>query len=146
MCYTGDIFHSLKCDCKEELENALILIQEKGGMLIYPEEEGRGIGILNKINVYRHQHRGLDTVDAQYAEDFPNDLRDYSYLRDIFRHYGLKNIKLITNNPKKSEACFKAGVHVSEIVKLPVSVNKHNRNYLQTKMDKNGHDFKSELG
>lgn len=93
MCYTGDIFASKRCDCREELENALRVINKNGGMLIYPEEEGRGIGILQKIKIYNSQQiGGFDTFDAQYENHFPNDLRDYDYLRDIFLYYKIKTI------------------------------------------------------
>ena len=107
MCYTGDIFHSLNCDCREELENALRLIQREGGMLIYPEEEGRGIGVLNKIKIYELQNNGADTVEAQHLADFPNDLRTFDYLKDVFDHYAITKIKLITNNPQKKNLFLK---------------------------------------
>ncbi|MFA6919011.1 MAG: GTP cyclohydrolase II RibA [Patescibacteria group bacterium] len=146
MCYTGDIFHSLKCDCREELQNALKMINEQGGMLIYPEEEGRGIGILNKIKIYQFQDEGADTVDAQHLGYFPNDLRTYDYLKDVFFRYRLTVIRLITNNSDKAMACYDAGVSVSEIVKLPSTVTDQNRSYLETKMRKSGHNFKPEFG
>lgn len=146
MCYTGDIFASKRCDCREELENALRAIKEKGGLLIYPEEEGRGIGILQKINIYNSQQiDGLDTFDAQYANHFPNDLRDYDYLRDIFRHYKIKTIDLITNNPEKVIAADMSGVRVRKTIKLPSTVNEYNKDYLQTKMRRSGHNFAMEF-
>lgn len=145
MCYTGDIFHSQKCDCREELQNAMKMINEKGGMIIYPEEEGRGVGILNKIKIYQHQERGADTVEAQYLCNFPNDLRDYDYLKDVFRYYGITEIRLITNNPDKTIACYDAGVVVVETIKLTSTLNKHNKRYLETKMRKNGHNFRLEF-
>ena len=145
MCYTGDIFHSLKCNCREELENALRLIQEKGGMLVYPEEGGRGVGVLNKIRIYRRQEQGADTVEANHLEKFPNDLRTYDYLKDIFFHFQMTQIRLITSNPEKVMACYNAGVSVLEEVKLPSTINEYNRNYLKTKMEKNNHNFKYEF-
>ena len=145
MCYTGDIFHSLKCDCREELQNALKMINEQGGMLIYPEEEGRGIGILNKIKIYQFQDEGADTVEAQHLGHFPNDLRTYDYLKDVFFHFRLTVIRLITNNPDKAMACYDAGVSVSEIIKLSSTVTDHNRNYLEIKMRKSGHNFEPEF-
>ena len=146
MCYTGDIFTSKRCDCREELENALRLINERGGILIYPEEEGRGIGILQKIKIYNSQQiDGFDTLDAQYVNHFPNDLRNYDYLRDIFRHYNIGTIDLITNNPEKVVAAEMSGVKVRKTVKLPSTVNDHNKNYLQTKMKKSGHNFTMEF-
>jgi len=142
MCYTGDIFHSLKCDCREEFANALKMIQSNTGILIYPEEEGRGIGVLNKISVYQHQFQGLDTVEAQYADHFPNDLRTYDYLKDIFRHYDVSTVKLISNNPDKSDACFEAGVYVEENIFLPSTVTPHNEQYLKTKNEKSRHTIR----
>ena len=146
MCYTGDIFTSKRCDCREELENALRLINERGGILIYPEEEGRGIGILQKIKIYNSQQiDGFDTFDAQYVNHFPNDLRNYDYLRDIFRHYNIGTIDLITNNPEKVVATEISGVKVRKTLKLPSTVNDYNRDYLQTKMRKSGHNFTMEF-
>lgn len=146
MCYTGDIFASKRCDCREELENALRLINERGGILIYPEEEGRGIGILQKIKIYNSQQiDGFDTFDAQYVNHFPNDLRNYDYLRDIFRHYNIGTIDLITNNPEKVVATEISGVKVRKTLKLPSTVNDYNRDYLQTKMRKSGHNFTMEF-
>lgn len=146
MCYTGDIFHSLRCDCREELENALRYIQENGGIFIYALEEGRGIGVLNKITVYNSQHAGYDTVDAQYINGHPNDLRDYDYLKDILEHYAITSAKLITNNPMKALSIEMAGVQLVDCIKLRSKVNNYNRNYLLTKMKKNKHNFVEELG
>ncbi|NJK71498.1 GTP cyclohydrolase II RibA [Candidatus Gracilibacteria bacterium] len=146
ICYTGDIFHSLKCDCREELDNALRLIQREGGILLYPEEEGRGIGILNKIKIYEFQNNGADTVEAQHLGNFPNDLRNYDYLKDVFDYFKLTNIRLITNNPLKTKACFESGVNVTKVIKLPSTINKYNKGYLETKMRKNGHNFQFEFG
>lgn len=146
MCYTGDIFSSKRCDCREELENALRLIAERGGILIYPEEEGRGIGILQKIKIYNSQQvDGFDTFDAQYVNHFPNDLRNYDYLRDVLRHYSIDTIDLITNNPEKVVAAEMSGVKVRKTVKLPSTINDYNKNYLQTKMKKSGHNFAVEF-
>ncbi len=146
MCYTGDIFASRRCDCREELENALRMINKRGGMLIYPEEEGRGIGVLQKIRIYNSQQiDGFDTFDAQYVNHFPNDLRDYDYLRDIFRHYKISNIDLITNNPEKVVAVEMSGVRVRKVIKLPSTVTKYNRGYLHTKMERSGHNFEVEF-
>lgn len=146
MCYTGDIFSSKRCDCREELENALRLIAKRGGILIYPEEEGRGIGILQKIKIYNSQQiDGFDTFDAQYINHFPNDLRNYDYLRDVFRHYNIDTIDLITNNPEKVVAAEMSGVKVRKTVRLPSTVNDYNKDYLQTKMKKSGHNFTVEF-
>ncbi len=146
MCHTGDIFGSLKCDCGDELKNALELIASKAdGILIYTPEEGRDIGVLNKIRVYKSQSEGYDTVEAQYMNHHPNDLRNYDYIKDIFNHFSTKRIKLITNNPEKKFRFEIAGVEVTEVVKLRSSVNPHNEQYLRTKMHKNGHDFSLEF-
>lgn len=146
MCYTGDIFSSKRCDCREELENALRLISGRGGMLIYPEEEGRGIGVLQKIKIYNSQQvDGFDTFDAQYVNHFPNDLRNYDYLRDIFRYYNVDTIDLITNNPEKVVAAEMSGIKVRKTVKLLSTVNDYNKGYLQTKMKKSGHNFTAEF-
>lgn len=146
MCYTGDIFHSKRCDCREELEKALELINHHGGILIYPEEEGRGIGILNKLAIYNSQQvDGYDTYDAQYVNSFPNDLRSYNYLKDIFSHFDIKQLHLITNNPAKELAIEKSGVGLLETVKIESTVNEYNRDYLMTKMNKSGHNFNQEF-
>ena len=146
MCHTGDIFGSLKCDCGDELQNALKLIAEsKDGMLIYTPEEGRDIGVLNKIRVYKSQSEGYDTVDAQYMNRHPNDLRSYDYIKDIFEYFDIRKVRLISNNPEKKLQFETAGVEVSEVVKLVSRVNSHNENYLRTKMKKNGHDFSLEF-
>lgn len=145
MCYTGDIFHSKRCDCREELEKALKIIAKKGGLLVYPEEEGRGIGILNKITIYNSQHSGYDTVDAQYINNFPNDLRDYDYMRDVFDFYHIKRLHLITNNPLKEFAIEIAGKELLGTVKIESTVTDYNRDYLMTKMNKNNHNFMQEF-
>lgn len=146
MCHTGDIFGSLKCDCGDELQNALEFIaKSKDGMLIYTPEEGRDIGVLNKIKVYKSQIEGYDTVDAQYVNHYPNDLRNYDYIKDIFEHFNLRKTRLISNNPEKKLQFEIAGVEVAEVVKLASSVNPHNEHYLRTKMTKNGHDFSLEF-
>lgn len=113
--------------------------------MIYPEEEGRGIGILNKITIYNSQHAGHDTVDAQYINNFPNDLRNYDYLKDIFDVYNVDKIRLITNNPQKEIAVEIAGRELLETVKIESTVNEYNRSYLMTKMTKNDHNFSKEF-
>lgn len=139
MCYTGDIFNPIKCDCREQLTEATKLIAKKGGMLIYPEEEGRGVGILHKLKIYDNQHNGMDTVDANYAENFPNDIRTYDYLQDIFNHYDIFRANIITNNPKKIKAFFNNGIFVNKTIQIASTVNSHNEFYLRTKMAKNNH-------
>lgn len=146
MCHTGDIFSSLKCDCGSELKSAIELIAKtKDGILIYTPEEGRDIGVLNKINVYKSQSEGYDTVDAQYINYHPNDLRNYDYIKDILKHYRISKVKLITNNPEKVFQFELSGLVVKNVIKLASPVNPHNRSYLQTKMLKNGHDFSIEF-
>ncbi|MNR23652.1 Riboflavin biosynthesis protein RibBA [compost metagenome] len=145
MCHTGDIFRSLKCDCGDELENALNFISKHRGIFIYTPEEGRDIGVLNKISVYKSQSEGLDTVEAQYANRHPNELRTYDYIKDILEHFSVSSIKLISNNPEKRLHVELAGIVVADVIKLPSKVNPHNEHYLKTKMVKNGHDFKLEF-
>ncbi|WP_066388213.1 GTP cyclohydrolase II [Helicobacter himalayensis] len=138
-CLTGDVFGSLKCDCGNELEYAMkeIAKSESGGMLIYLRQEGRGIGLFNKVNAYALQDKGLDTVDANIELGFPSDLRDYEIVGAIFKHFGIREIILLTNNPLKIESIQKY-VKVSR-TSIIVGCNQHNKEYLQIKKDKMGH-------
>lgn len=136
-CLTGDVFGSLKCDCGDELKTSMQRVSKSGGMIIYLRQEGRGIGLLNKINAYALQDRGMDTVEANLALGFRDDERSYEILDHIFKYFNLTSIKLITNNPKKIE-------DVSELIKVQresiiVESNCYNKNYLKTKKDKLGH-------
>ncbi|WP_104750982.1 GTP cyclohydrolase II [Helicobacter salomonis] len=138
-CLTGDAFGSQKCDCGEELEMALQRIQAhpQGGMLIYLRQEGRGIGLFNKINAYALQDQGYDTIEANRAIGFKDDERDYDIVKDIMEHYGIQHIHLLTNNPQKVQA-LSAFVRV-ERHSIIVQSNCHNRQYLETKKNRMGH-------
>lgn len=138
-CLTGDVFGSQKCDCGGELEIAMHRIgtHEQGGMLIYLRQEGRGIGLFNKINAYALQDQGYDTIEANRAIGFKDDERDYRIVGDILGHYGIKKIQLLTNNPQKIEA-LAAYVKV-ERSSIIVKSNCHNKGYLETKKIRMGH-------
>jgi 3,4-dihydroxy 2-butanone 4-phosphate synthase/GTP cyclohydrolase II len=139
-CLTGDVFGSLRCDCGEQIEMALNTIAEEGkGVLLYMRQEGRGIGLHNKIAAYALQDKGLDTVEANETLGFPADLRDYGIGAQILVDLGLKNIKLLTNNPKKVVGLEGYGLHVVETVPLRVDPNPVNLRYLKTKQKKLGH-------
>jgi GTP cyclohydrolase II len=139
-CLTGDVLGSLRCDCGEQLTEALALIAtEPSGVLLYLPQEGRGIGIANKIRAYALQDRGLDTVDANLALGLPVDRREYASAAAILRELGLRQVRLLTNNPLKSAALEKYGVQVVERVPLSVPPNAVNREYLRTKADRMGH-------
>jgi len=139
-CLTGDVFHSLRCDCRAQLEIALEAIAaEERGLLIYEHQEGRGIGLLNKLRAYELQDRGADTVEANHRLGFDSDLRDYSLPAAILRHFGLAAVRLMSNNPDKVEAVEKAGVRVSHRVPVLAAVVDTRQAYLQTKRDKMGH-------
>jgi 3,4-dihydroxy 2-butanone 4-phosphate synthase / GTP cyclohydrolase II len=139
-CLTGDVFHSLRCDCGEQLEAALGMIEEEGlGVLLYLSQEGRGIGLLNKLRAYRLQEDGLDTVDANLSLGLPADLRDYGIGAQILVDLGVKNLKLLTNNPKKIVGLEGYGLHISERVSIEIPATETNRKYLSTKRDKLGH-------
>ncbi|WP_027327551.1 GTP cyclohydrolase II [Helicobacter pametensis] len=136
-CLTGDVLHSLKCDCGGELEIALRLIQERGGMILYLRQEGRGIGLFNKINAYALQDQGMDTVEANEALGLPKDGRDYKIVEVIFKHFNLTEITLLTNNPLKLKF-LKSFVSVDREEILAPS-NCHNQKYLEIKKIKMGH-------
>lgn len=136
-CLTGDALQSLKCDCGGELEMALKKIAKEQGMVIYLRQEGRGIGLFNKVNAYALQDKGLDTVEANLELGFKEDERDYSVVKFIFEFYALKQIRLLTNNPKKIEI-FKQMVEV-EREPIIIQCNRHNAHYLEVKKEKMGH-------
>jgi GTP cyclohydrolase II len=139
-CLTGDVFHSLRCDCSMQLELALNLIAEEGrGILIYEHQEGRGIGLLNKLRAYELQDEGYDTVEANEKLGFEADLRDYRMPGDILRHFGVKNVRLLSNNPDKIAALEDAGITVSERIPCIVAAHESTKGYLQTKKHKMGH-------
>ena len=136
-CLTGDALGSLKCDCGEQLQYALKQINQKGGMLIYLRQEGRGIGLFNKVNAYYLQDNGLDTVEANHQLGFEADMRDFSIVEKILKHFNIKKIRLLTNNPKKIFS-FK-DIEVIERIPIKMKPNPFNENYLKTKKEKMGH-------
>jgi len=142
-CLTGDVFGSLRCDCGEQLERALRLIEAEGrGVLLYMRQEGRGIGLLNKIKAYKLQEEGKDTVEANEALGFPPDLRDYGIGAQILADLGIRELRLLTNNPRKIAGLEGYGLKVVERVPLEVKPNGINRRYLQVKKEKLGHWLK----
>jgi GTP cyclohydrolase II len=143
-CLTGDGLFSLRCDCGFQLEQALQSIANEGrGVLMYLRQEGRGIGLLNKIRAYHLQDQGADTVEANERLGFAADLRDYSICGPMLEHLGIRSLRLMTNNPRKVKALELAGVEVVERIPLEVGRNPHNDSYLTTKASKLGHWLKS---
>ncbi len=139
-CLTGDVFHSLRCDCRAQLEIALKSIAEEGrGLLIYEHQEGRGIGLLNKLRAYELQDQGADTVEANERLGFDPDLRSYALPGAILQYFGLKAVRLLSNNPEKVDAVENAGVRVTERVPCLAEVVDTREAYLRTKRDRMGH-------
>ena len=139
-CLTGDVFHSLRCDCRAQLELALNMIAKEGrGLLIYEHQEGRGIGLLNKLRAYELQDHGADTVEANERLGFDSDLRHYEIPGAVLQYFGLHAIRLMSNNPEKVEAMENAGVKVVERVPCLADVLETREVYLRTKREKMGH-------
>lgn len=136
-CLTGDAIGSLKCDCRDQLEASLATIEEKGGMVIYLRQEGRDIGLLNKVNAYALQDQGLDTIEANHQLGFLADQRTYEIVETILEHFGVSKIKLLTNNPKKMEGL--KGIEILERLPIVITPNEHNENYLKVKKEQMGH-------
>jgi 3,4-dihydroxy 2-butanone 4-phosphate synthase/GTP cyclohydrolase II len=141
-CFTGDILGSLRCDCGEQLQKAMKMVQAEGkGAILYMNQEGRGIGLLNKLKAYRLQEQGMDTVEANLHLGFKMDQRDYGLGAQILRHLGITKLRLMTNNPKKRVGLIGYGLEIVENVPVKVEPNQHNEKYLQTKRDKLGHEI-----
>ncbi|MDD5022542.1 MAG: GTP cyclohydrolase II [Candidatus ainarchaeum sp.] len=139
-CLTSEIFQSLRCDCKKQLDKSLELISKEGGLLIYlRNQEGRGIGLNNKIKAYELQDGGLDTVDANHQLGFASDLRSYKEVKKILDFFNIKKIRLLTNNPDKMDQLSTNGVIITERIPLIIPPSEHSKNYLTTKKDKLGH-------
>lgn len=141
-CFTGDILGSLRCDCGEQLHKAMQMVEAEGkGAILYMNQEGRGIGLLNKLKAYRLQEEGMDTVEANLHLGFQMDQRDYGIGAQMLRHLGITRLRLMSNNPKKRVGLIGYGLEVVENVPISVKANPHNEKYLQTKKDKLGHDL-----
>ena len=141
-CLTGDAFHSLKCDCGEQLAAALTNIEKEGkGILLYLRQEGRGIGLINKIKAYKLQEQGMDTEEANLALGFPSDMRDYGIGAQILSELNVRKVRLMTNNPKKIVGLKGHGIEISQRVPLVMNTNTHNQRYFDTKKEKMGHMY-----
>ena len=142
-CLTGDALGSLRCDCGEQLQRAMRTIAERGrGAILYLRQEGRGIGLVNKIRAYNLQDQGADTVEANERLGFGADMRDYSICAPMLQHLGASSVRLMTNNPRKIKALKELGINVVDRVPIETDSNPHNAAYLSTKAGKLGHMFK----
>ncbi len=142
-CLTGDVFHSLRCECGEQMEAALEMIaRAPRGVLLYIRQEGRGIGLVEKFRAYRLQEQGLDTVEANWKLGLPADLREYGTGAQILHDLGVRRIRLLTNNPKKIHSIAGYGLEIVEQIPIEIAPNKHNLDYLRAKRDKLGHTFR----
>ncbi|MEJ7769568.1 MAG: GTP cyclohydrolase II, partial [Chitinophagaceae bacterium] len=141
-CFTGDILGSLRCDCGDQLHMAMEMVEAAGkGVILYMNQEGRGIGLVNKLKAYRLQEQGMDTVEANLHLGFPMDKRDYGIGAQILRYLGISKLKLISNNPKKRAGLSAYGIEIVETVPVEIVANPHNEKYLKTKRDKLGHEI-----
>src|SRR5688500_4660990 len=141
-CFTGDILGSLRCDCGEQLQRAMQMVEEEGrGAILYMNQEGRGIGLLNKLKAYRLQEEGMDTVEANLHLGFQMDQRDYGIGAQMLRHLGITKLRLMSNNPKKRVGLIGYGLEIVENIPIEISSNPHNEKYLQVKRDKLGHEI-----
>lgn len=141
-CVTGDIFGSCKCDCGPQLHTAMQMVEREGkGVVLYMNQEGRGIGLINKLKAYKLQEQGMDTVQANLALGLPMDSRDYGVGAQILRDLGVGKIRLISNNPQKRVGLLGYGLEIIEQVPIEIQPNPHNEKYLTTKRDKMGHNI-----
>jgi len=141
-CFTGDILGSLRCDCGEQLHKAMQMVEKEGrGVILYMNQEGRGIGLVNKLRAYRLQEQGMDTVEANLHLGFPMDKRDYGIGAQILRHLGITRLRLMSNNPRKRAGLLGYGIEIVETIPIEAVPNPHNEKYLQTKRDKLGHEI-----
>lgn len=141
-CFTGDILGSLRCDCGEQLHKAMEMVEAEGkGAILYMNQEGRGIGLVNKLKAYRLQEQGMDTVEANLHLGFPMDKRDYGIGAQILRYLGITRLRLISNNPKKRAGLLGYGIEIVDTLPIEIVSNPHNENYLRTKRDKLGHEI-----
>jgi 3,4-dihydroxy 2-butanone 4-phosphate synthase / GTP cyclohydrolase II len=141
-CFTGDILGSLRCDCGEQLHKAMKMVEKEGtGAILYMNQEGRGIGLVNKLKAYKLQEQGMDTVEANLHLGFPMDQRDYGIGAQILRYLGITKLKLMSNNPKKRAGLLGYGIEIVETVPIEGTPNPHNEKYLATKRDKMGHEI-----
>ena len=138
-CLTGDVFGSTRCDCGDQLSASLKYIEQHGGMLLYLRQEGRGIGLVNKLKAYNLQDEGFDTIVANHQLGFATDLRSYEAAIAMLKHFGIARINLMTNNPEKLEAFEDSGIHVESRIPVVISPVADNERYLQTKKDGMGH-------
>lgn len=148
-CLTGDVFSSLKCDCGEQLNFAMSEIEKEGrGILLYMRQEGRGIGLINKLKAYALQEKGMDTLEANLALGFEADMREYYIAAQILKDLGVKSLNILTNNPDKIEQLKDYGIDIKERRAIEVQANEHDKNYLKTKKDKMGHilELKNVVG
>ena len=142
-CFTGDILGSLRCDCGDQLTDSIKMIEkEKKGLILYMNQEGRGIGLGNKLHAYKLQEGGMDTVEANLKLGFKEDERDYGIGAQIIRAMGVSKIQLLTNNPKKRIGLNGYGIEITKTVAIEIEANKFNSKYLRTKRDKMGHNLK----
>jgi GTP cyclohydrolase II len=139
-CLTGDVFASVRCDCRDQLHTSMQLISQAGfGVLVYQQQEGRGIGLINKIRAYELQDQGLDTVSANQELGFKADQREYRMPAEILKYLGFRSIRLLSNNPEKVRALEKEGVQVQQRIPLEITPNSSTRDYLRIKKEKLGH-------
>jgi 3,4-dihydroxy 2-butanone 4-phosphate synthase/GTP cyclohydrolase II len=146
-CFTGDILGSFRCDCGEQLHEAMRMVEAEGqGVILYMNQEGRGIGLVNKLRAYKLQEEGMDTVEANLHLGFPMDKRDYGVGAQILRYLGITKLRLISNNPRKRAGLLGYGLEIVESVPVEVRPNPHNERYLETKRDKLGHEILKKIG